>query len=103
MADQEDYQDFMQVSKYLNKPRLIMGCTIDEIAPAFVVIGLGVLSGNLTMCFLLGLGWIFGLKTLKCYRSAQFLAVAMYWFLGQPISKLVFKKTMAPSLRFWLH
>ncbi|WP_440994836.1 type IV conjugative transfer system protein TraL [Cysteiniphilum litorale] len=52
---------------------------------------------------MIGLGWIFGLKTLKRYRSAQFLAIAMYWFLGQPISKLIFKKTISPSLRFWLH
>ncbi|GGG08155.1 MULTISPECIES: type IV conjugative transfer system protein TraL [Cysteiniphilum] len=103
MVNQEDYQDFARVSKYLNKPRLIMGCTTDEIIPAFLVIGLGVISGNLTLCFVIGLGWIFGLKTLKRYRSAQFLAIAMYWFLGQPISKLIFKKTISPSLRFWLH
>ncbi|WP_440616787.1 type IV conjugative transfer system protein TraL [Cysteiniphilum sp. 6C5] len=102
MANQEEDQDFTRVCKYLNKPRLTMGCTTDEIAPAFVVMATGVITSHLSLCFLIGMSWIFGVKTLKRYRSPQFLAVAMYWFLGQPISKMVFKKTIDSAQRFWL-
>ncbi|WP_192484661.1 MULTISPECIES: type IV conjugative transfer system protein TraL [Cysteiniphilum] len=97
-----DNMDYGRVSKFLNKPKLVLGCTYDEAIPAMVVAVIGVLTANLAIMLIIAAGWIMGLKLIKRYRTPAYLMVCCYWFLGKSISKAVFPRTLDASKRFWL-
>ena len=98
----QELTDFIRVSKYLNKPRVILGMTMDECMPAATSLFFGVMSGIMAWGTLFAFAWVMGLKTLKRYRNPQFLRICVYWFFGKQISGLAFKNTLDSAKRFWL-
>lgn len=99
---EQTLMDLIRVSKYLNKPKVILGMTMDECMPAGGALVFGVMSGSMAWGTLFAFAWVMGLKTLKRYRNPQFLRLCMYWFFGGQISSLAFKHTINSSKRFWL-
>jgi len=100
--DNQTLTDCIRVSKYLNKPRIILGMTIDEFLPAFGVLFIGVMSAYLASSLAFCAVWVMGLKTIKRYRSPQFMRICLYWFFGKQIGSLAFKETIDSSQTFWL-
>ena len=102
MSQQQALVDLIRVSKFLNKPKIILGMTTDEFLPAFGSAVFGVMTGNMGIGVMVAFGWVMGLKTLKRFRNPQFLRIFLYWFFGKQVSSTAFKKTIPSSNRFWL-
>lgn len=100
--DNQTLTDCIRVSKYLNKPRIILGMTIDEFLPAFIVLFIGVMSAYLASSLVFCMIWVMGLKTMKRYRSPQFMRICLYWFFNKQLGVLAFKETLPSAQTFWL-
>jgi conjugal transfer pilus assembly protein TraL len=100
--DKSEQDDFYRVSRYLNKPRYIMGCTMDEFIPAVILILTGLILSWLFSSLLLASVWIFSIKFLKRKYGAAFLMVGWYWHTSAALSRNVFPHTPPSEYKFWL-
>jgi len=100
--DKLEQDDFYRVSRYLNQPRRIMGCTMDEFVPATIAVLTGLFTSWLFSSLLLAGMWVFTIKFLKSKYGAAFLMVGLYWHTSSALSRNAFPETPPSEYKFWL-
>ena len=100
--DRSEQDDFYRVSRFLNQPKRTLGCTMDELIPALIFLGVGLFLSWLITGLVLSAGWILTLKHFKRKYGASFLLVNLYWYTSKEISKNAFKNTPPSEYKFWM-
>ncbi|MCF6768386.1 type IV conjugative transfer system protein TraL [Thiotrichales bacterium 19S11-10] len=99
--DRSELGDFYRVSRYLNQPKRILGCTMDEFIPGAFVLFLGFISAYMFIGLIMTFIWIFSIKTLKKRFGSAFILTGIYWYCPKAISKQFFKQSPPSEYKFW--
>ena len=99
--DNADKYDFYRVSRFLNQPRRVMGCTTDELIPGLVLLMTGMCTCWLFTALLVMGSWLFVIKYLKRKYGSAFLLVNLYWHTSQPVSKNALPNTPPSEYKHW--
>jgi conjugal transfer pilus assembly protein TraL len=100
--DKIDQDSFYSVSRFLNEPRRILGCTMDEFLPAFLVGFMGFVGGFSFYALLFVMVWVLSLKALKSRYGMNIVMITIYWYCPREISQSIFKETPPSDYKFWL-
>ena len=100
--DRSEQGDFYRVSKFLNQPRRVLGCTMDEFVPAFTAILVGLCLSWLLSSLIFAGTWVFTIKYCKSKYGTAFLMVGIYWYTSAAISRNIFPKTPPSDYKYWL-
>lgn len=99
--DRSEQDDFYRVSRFLNQPKRILGCTTDEFFPGVLFLGVGLLMSWLITGLIASALWIFTLKHFKRKYGSAFLLVNLYWYTSREISKNALKNTPPSEYKVW--
>lgn len=100
--DKSEQNSFYAVSRFLNQPRRILGCTMDEFLPALLVGFAGFIFGFALYALLFIAAWVLSLKGLKSRYGMNIVMITIYWYCPKEITQGIFKETPPSDYKYWL-
>lgn len=91
-----------QINHRIDAPIRLVGLTLDEAIPAFLVIGLGFYFNAQLLSIMMAACYVGIIKRLKKGQGTHFLLALLYWHVDAVISRMGLRLTPPASLRFWL-
>jgi type IV conjugative transfer system protein TraL len=102
MNDNEVENDLMTVSRHVNKPKMTMLMTNDELVPTFCMIVWGMFTGNMFMYLIFSGIFLVTVKTVKRRFGSSVFIAFLYWVLPDCIGKSILKNTLPASQKFYI-
>jgi conjugal transfer pilus assembly protein TraL len=97
-----EQEEVVQILRYLDEPRRIIGLTLDDCIIGGFTIFFVLFSSSKILMMLAGIGVRTGVQKMMKGNSPSYLLVLMYWHFPHAITKYFIRNLPASHKRYWV-